>query len=192
MLHVHQLISGHKIDSDPLYIKGFISEAAVTHLCLPISSTPTPRKSLSPHFFFIELLHPSLFLFGSNITIYTFQAVFWLFKEKSCFKRCLENACIWHILLFLGPVVIASISSPTEAKKINKASVKDGRHKLGTSPQSKLFREGTRFSVIVPSGSPSCGSLWVWVIPVRRMPHRKWSLRTAPPHLLLFSQIALH
>ena len=28
----------------------------------PLSSTPTPRKSLGPHLILIELLHPSLFI----------------------------------------------------------------------------------------------------------------------------------
>ena len=78
MLHVPQLISGHKIDSDPLYIKVFILEAGLTRLCLPLSLLhPPPGKALALTLFSLSYFIPvSLVLFGNNIAIYTFQAVF--------------------------------------------------------------------------------------------------------------------
>lgn len=87
MLHVPQLISGHKIDSHPLYIKVFILEAGLTALCLPPLFYTHPQENLGPHFILIELTSSQLvYFFLAAIQQYTHS------KRSSDFKR--ENPAL--------------------------------------------------------------------------------------------------
>lgn len=156
VLHVHQLISGHKIYSD-WYFFGCTSEACLGR---PYPRLPTPLPSTPP-----SLCPPNspwgtsspfyLLLFNTNVAIRIFPHSLLTSKRKKKSLNLLKMMCI----KFVSSIYCSSghnsdnIYFLSHWGKENKIRLlwKNGRRKLGTSPQSKLSGEGAWFNVIVPS-----------------------------------------
>lgn len=102
-----------------------------------------------------------LFLFNSNVAIHIPGSLL-TFKSK---KILILLNTMFIKGMYLAYIVLSGHNSSnihflSHWGKENKIRLlwKNGRHKLGNAPQSKLFGEGTWFDVIVPSRFPL---LWI-------------------------------